>query len=99
MNAFHLGAALSLLLMILAGLRRVIAGPSAADRVLSAQLFATLGVAIVLLLSHAEGDRSGADLAVVFALLAAVFNVAFARHADTLFARRKAGKEGENEHS
>lgn len=96
MNAFHLGAALCLLLMIVAGLRRAIAGPSAADRVLSAQLFATLGVAIVLLLSKAEGSRSGVDLAVVFALLAAVFSVAFARHADTFIAPRDSGKEGED---
>jgi multicomponent Na+:H+ antiporter subunit F len=79
MTEFYLGLALFLLLMIAAGLLRILRGPTPADRMLAAQLFGTTGVAILLLL--AEGFQSPAlrDAALVFALLAAVASIAFVR--------------------
>lgn len=72
-----LGLALLLLLTIVAGLVRVLRGPTAADRMLAAQLFGTTGVAILLLLGQAFAAPALWDAALVFALLAAVAAVAF----------------------
>lgn len=70
-----------LLALIAAGLIRVVRGPTPADRMLAAQLFGTTGVAILLLLSHSLAKPALRDVALVFALLAAVTAVAFARRA------------------
>jgi multicomponent Na+:H+ antiporter subunit F len=77
MSLLLLGIASFLLLNLAAGLWRVMRGPTAADRMLAAQLFGTTAVAVLLLL--AEGMREAAlrDIALVFALLAAVAAVAF----------------------
>lgn len=77
MSKLCLTLALLLLLTIAAGLVRVLRGPTAADRMLSAQLFGTTGVAILLLLGQAMGMPALWDAALVFALLAAVAAVAF----------------------
>ncbi len=79
MTALHLAAALVLLLSILIGLLRVFRGPTAADRMLAAQLFGTTGVAMLLLLGHALGAPAYWDVALVFAVLAAITGIAFAR--------------------
>ncbi len=62
---------------------RVLRGPTAADRMLAAQLFGTTAVAILLLLAEAAGSAALRDVALVFALLAAVTAVAFVRRAWT----------------
>ncbi|TKB28661.1 pH regulation protein F [Desulfopila sp. IMCC35006] len=58
---------------------RVVHGPTNADRMLAAQLFGTTAVAILLLLAQAYGIPALRDVALVFALLAAVTAVAFVR--------------------
>jgi multicomponent Na+:H+ antiporter subunit F len=68
-----------LLLNILAGMWRVLRGPTIADRMLAAQLFGTTTVAILLLLAEASENAALRDVALVFALLAAVTAVAFVR--------------------
>lgn len=80
-NAFYLGMALFLLLTLVAGLWRVLRGPTAADRMLAAQLFGTTAVACVLLLAQVYERPALRDVALVFALLAAVTAVAFVRRA------------------
>lgn len=77
MSELCLALALLLLLTIAAGLVRVLRGPTPADRMLSAQLFGTTGVAILLLLGQAMALPALWDAALVFALLAAVAAVAF----------------------
>jgi multicomponent Na+:H+ antiporter subunit F len=76
---WSLGVAFFLLLNILAGLWRVLQGPTPADSMLAAQLFGTTGVAILLLLAPTLGAALR-DVALVFALLAAVATVAFVQH-------------------
>jgi multicomponent Na+:H+ antiporter subunit F len=66
-----------LLLSLLAGLVRVFRGPSDADRMVAAQLFATTGVAVLLLWSIAGGGPALLDVALVLAVLAPITAVAF----------------------
>lgn len=79
MTAFYLAIATFLLLTIVAGLYRVVRGPTPADRMIAAQLFGTTGLAIVLLLGAAMDEPAIIDVAVVFAVLAALAAVAFVR--------------------
>jgi multicomponent Na+:H+ antiporter subunit F len=71
------GVAAFLLLNLAAGLWRVMRGPTAADRMLAAQLFGTTAVAVLLLLADGMALPALRDIAMVFALLAAVAAVAF----------------------
>ena len=77
MSAFFVGVATFLLLNLAAGLWRVMRGPTSADRMLAAQLFGTTAVATLLLLAEGMGQPALRDIALVFALLAAVAAVAF----------------------
>lgn len=81
MQTLFLALALFLVLNLCAGMWRVLRGPTAADRMLAAQLFGTTAVAILLLLAEAAGSAALRDVALVFALLAAVTAVAFVRRA------------------
>ena len=73
-----LGAILVILLAsILAGLVRVLRGPEPAERMLAAQLFGTAATAIVMILSQMMDMPALLDVAMVFALLAAVTLIAF----------------------
>ena len=83
MQTLFLTLALFLVLNLGAGMWRVLRGPTAADRMLAAQLFGTTAVAILLLLAEASGSAALRDVALVFALLAAVTAVAFVRRAWT----------------
>ena len=83
MQLLHQALALFLLLNLGAGLWRVVQGPTAADRMLAAQLFGTTAVAVLLLLAQASARPALRDVALVFALLAAVAAVAFVRRAWT----------------
>ena len=83
MQMLVLALALFLMLNLGAGMWRVLRGPTAADRMLAAQLFGTTAVAILLLLAEAPGSAALRDVALVFALLAAVTAVAFVRRAWT----------------
>ncbi len=77
MTTLYLVVALFLLLTLVVGLWRVLHGPTAADRMLAAQLFGTTAVACLILLSQALKQPSFIDVALVFALLAVVTAVAF----------------------
>ncbi len=78
-----LGCVLFLLLTVCLGLIRVGRGPSPADRMLSAQLFGTSGVAIFLLLAELRNDPALRHIALVYALLAAVAVITFTRRQRT----------------
>lgn len=70
---------LFLLLNLLAGLWRALRGPTAADRMLVSQLFGTTAATVLLLQARATGVAAFRDVALVFALLAAITAVAFVR--------------------
>jgi len=74
----------SVLLAVLGGgMYQVIRGPTPGDRMLAGQLFGTTAVAVLLLFAEARSDTTLLDVALVFALLAAVTAVAFVRCAWT----------------
>ena len=79
MNELYIGTAVFLLLNILAGLIRVMRGPTSTDRLMAAQLFGTTGVAILLLLGEVFAEPALRNVALVFALLAVLATVAFVR--------------------
>jgi multicomponent Na+:H+ antiporter subunit F len=80
-SAFFFAIALFLLGNLIAGLQRILRGPTRADRMLAAQLFGTTGVAIVLLLWAATEAAGIMDVALVFAVLAVINVVVFVHHA------------------
>lgn len=69
-----------LLLTILAGLWRVLRGPSRGDRLVAAQLLGTAGTALLLLLAEGQAQPALRDAALVLALLAAVLSAAFVQY-------------------
>jgi multicomponent Na+:H+ antiporter subunit F len=79
MNWMHTILALILLLTVVMGMFRIMRGPTAADRMMTAQLFGTSGVAILLLLSAGMSSPVLIDIALVFALLAALATMTFIR--------------------
>lgn len=81
MQVLYTTLALFLLVNLGAGMWRILRGPTAADRMLAAQLFGTNAVAVLLLLAQATANSALRDVALVFALLAAVTAVAFVRRA------------------
>ncbi len=81
MEQVYLALAVFLLLNIAVGLIRVLRGPTAADRMLAAQLFGTTGVAVLLLLAQAQAVPALRDVALVFAALAVLAAVAFVKRA------------------
>lgn len=68
-----------LLLTIGLGMWRIIRGPAAADRILTAMLFGTTGVGVLLLLHALTEKSSYLDIALVFSLLGAMTAVTFVR--------------------
>ena len=77
--SYYLWLAVMILASIMLGLVRILKGPKAADRMLAAQLFGTGGVAILLILAHAMQMPSLVDVALIYALLAAITMVVFVR--------------------
>ncbi|MGD2013984.1 MAG: monovalent cation/H+ antiporter complex subunit F [Desulfobacterales bacterium] len=75
----YMWPALLILISVVVGLIRILRGPTAADRMLAAQLFGTGGVAILLILAQAMQIPSLVDVALIYALLAAVTMVVFVR--------------------
>jgi multicomponent Na+:H+ antiporter subunit F len=80
MNIIYQAAAFFLLLNIGAGLIRILRGPTAADRLLTIQLFGTTGTTILILLALEARNEAFQDVALVFALLAGVLGVVFTRY-------------------
>ena len=81
MNDFLLGAAGFLLIILALGLVHIVRGPEDADRIMSAQLIGTGGVAVLLLAGSAERVPAAVDVALSLALLAAFASVAFVKSA------------------
>lgn len=81
MIAFDLVIALVLLGTIAAGLVPILFAASSADRMLAAQLIGTAGVGTLLVLAAVLALPGLVDVALVFALLAAVAVAAFTRRA------------------
>jgi len=92
MTTFYLWTCVFLVVTIAVGLVRVVRGPEPADRMAAAQLFGTTGLALILLLGAAMNEPAAADIAVVFALFAALATVAFVREAH-LFQPRPEDRE------
>ena len=72
-----LAAVFILLVTFLAGLFRILRGPSRADCMLGVQLIGSVGVAVLLLLAKALNRQSLLDVALLLAFLAAITSVAF----------------------
>jgi multicomponent Na+:H+ antiporter subunit F len=79
MAEFLVGAAAFILGMVALGLLRILRGPGDADRIMSAQLVGTGGIAAVLLLGTATGEAATVDIALTLALLAAFAAFAFVK--------------------
>jgi multicomponent Na+:H+ antiporter subunit F len=75
----YTSAAAFILITLVLGLIRIFRGPTKADRILTAQLIGTNGVAIILLLSEVMQMQSLIDVALIFALLSAVTATVFVR--------------------
>jgi len=71
------GVAAFLLLTLLIALIRIWRGPDMADRMLASQLFATTGVALLLLLAQAQAMPALVDVALTLAVLSVLAIVAF----------------------
>jgi len=78
MNAVFWGVSLLLLLNVAAGLVFVVRGRGGPEALLAALLLGTTGVALVALLAFALPLPRALDVALVFALLAAILGVTFA---------------------
>jgi multicomponent Na+:H+ antiporter subunit F len=83
MANFLFGAAAFVLAMVALGLLSILRGPSDADRMLSAQLIGSGGVAVLLLLAVATETPPITDVALMLALLAPFALVAFLRDASS----------------
>ncbi|WP_222615274.1 monovalent cation/H+ antiporter complex subunit F [Persicimonas caeni] len=81
MTGFYALVVICLLATVVAGLVRVIGGPTRVDRMLAAQLFGTSGVALILLIAHIEEVEGLVDVALVLSLLTVLAAVAFVRRA------------------
>jgi multicomponent Na+:H+ antiporter subunit F len=79
MSAFYVAVAVVLLGSVVAGFRRLVLGPDAEDRLVSAQLLGTTAVGILLLLAEAFEAPVLRFVGLVFASLAAVTIVAYVR--------------------
>ncbi|MGE0626483.1 MAG: monovalent cation/H+ antiporter complex subunit F [Hyphomicrobiaceae bacterium] len=79
MSEFLFGAAVVILAMTALGLARLLWGPGSADRLMSAQLLGTGGIAFLLLISVAGAMPSVVDVALTLSLLAAFVTIAFVK--------------------
>ena len=79
MQTLYLAICIFLFINLIVGLKRTSQGPTAADRLVTAQFFTTKAVAILLLLAHILNAPSLRDIALVFVLLAVIVTIAFVR--------------------
>ena len=77
MSELLYGVAAFLLANLALGLLRVRRGPEPGDRLLALLLFATITVAVLLLLAYAQQIRALLSVALVLVLLAAIAAIAF----------------------
>ncbi|GAA0812438.1 multiple resistance and pH regulation protein F [Colwellia sp. D2M02] len=85
MNYFYIAVVVTLLLCLILGLIRVLAGPDNANRMLAAQLFGTIGTTVVIVLSVLQHNEEITNVALVFTLLASITVVAFLKLAEQPF--------------
>ncbi len=95
MTWFHF-LILLLLLNAAVGLWRVLKGPTAADRMLAVELISTSSLAMVLLLGVLTATDALVDVALLFALLAAMAVANFATRTWSVLKRR--GQVADDEH-
>ena len=93
MTGLELPLALFLLLNLVVALMRAARGPTPADRMLTALLFGSTGVGVLVLLAYAGRTPALVDVALTLALLAAIAGVAFARRAWQGTDREKTGDD------
>lgn len=79
MNLFLISAAGVILLSVAVGLVRLLHGPTAADRMMAAQLLGTGGIAGMLLLAYASKVAAVVDVALVLAVVSGFVGISFAR--------------------
>jgi len=77
MSAVLAAFAVFLLLNLAAGMVRAYRGPTASDRMSAALLFGSTVVAILLVLAELDQAPALRDVALLFAMLAAILSVAF----------------------
>jgi multicomponent Na+:H+ antiporter subunit F len=77
-SGFLISAAGLILLTVALGLVRVLRGPTAADRMMAAQLLGTGGIAGMLLLADASEVPAVVDVALVLAVVSGFAGIAFA---------------------
>jgi multicomponent Na+:H+ antiporter subunit F len=77
MSSFMIWAALVVLAIVALGLVRVLLGPAEVDRMMSAQLVGTGGIAVLLLLAVATDTPSLLDVALSIALLSGFASISF----------------------
>jgi multicomponent Na+:H+ antiporter subunit F len=77
LNAYYVWLAVVLLCTMFAGLIRVVLGPEPADMMLGAQLFGSIGVAVLLLLGQTIEGEALRNVALVFVLLSLLATIAF----------------------
>ena len=82
MEIFYTAVVLVLILCLIIGLIRVLVGPDNANRMLAAQLFGTIGITIVVVLSVLQDNEVIANVALVFTLLASITVIAFLKLAE-----------------
>ena len=78
---------------IIAGLVRVMRGPTLADRLLTTQLFGTTGVAVLILLTGSLRELTLLNVAITFNILACLMVVCLVQ----LWSRRVTVKEDDEE--
>lgn len=77
MDSFLFAVAAFVLALLILGLVCVLRGPTLADRMMSAQLLGTSGIAALLLMATAVSEPAIIDVALALALLAAFASIAF----------------------
>lgn len=75
----HVSVALFLLMTVVLGMFRIIAGPTVADRMMAAQLFGTSGLAVLMVLAWGMNLPELIDIALTFSLLAVLATMTFVR--------------------
>jgi multicomponent Na+:H+ antiporter subunit F len=81
MPHFLLSASGFVMVIVAVGLIRILRGPADVDRMMAAQLFASGGVAALLLLAAGAAAPAALDVALTLALLTAFASVAFVKSA------------------
>ncbi|HKE92984.1 MAG TPA: monovalent cation/H+ antiporter complex subunit F [Povalibacter sp.] len=79
MDNFLAGASAFVFLMVAAGLVCVLRRPGYVDRMMAVQLFATGGIAAMLLMSASQGSEAVINVVLTLSILAAFAAIAFVK--------------------